>query len=83
MHALEPYIAPLTLDIPPPAAPRNMLDNISAKQVARRVEKQGKNLQKKLNKKSRKKHDRNAKAEAKAMEEIAKLQYLVIEDLYA
>lgn len=37
MRALEPYIAPLTFDVPPPTPQRNVLDQIAAKQIQRRL----------------------------------------------
>lgn len=82
MLALAPHVAPLTLDVPPPTQQLNALDKMSAKQVSRRIEKQDRRTQKKLNKKT-KNNGHNDKAEAKAAKDVAKLQYLVVESLYA
>jgi hypothetical protein len=37
ISALRSFVAPLTLDVPPPAAQLNMLDKLSAKQVAKQI----------------------------------------------
>ena len=50
MQALQPYIAPLSLDVPPPTPQRHLLDKIGAKQVAHKIVKQEKKDRKKLGK---------------------------------
>ncbi|KAH8200333.1 hypothetical protein TruAng_005486 [Truncatella angustata] len=90
MQILAPHIAPLTLEVPPPAEQRSVLDRISARQVSKRIAKQEKDFVKKFDKQSRKSEKRRRKGkegyiikvEAKQLEDIAKLQYLVIENLY-
>lgn len=47
MQALAPYVAPLTLNVPPPTKQRNVLDKMSAKQIERSRQKQEKGQQKK------------------------------------
>lgn len=83
MEALRPYIAPLSLNVPPPTPQRHMLDKISAKQVAYKIAKQ--------EKKSLKKQQKYRENEAKGMDQddsdrkdskkIKKLEYIVIENL--
>jgi len=50
MKALEPYIAPLVFDVPPPTAPRSMLDQLAAKQLKSRTERKDKSDVKKHDK---------------------------------
>ncbi|KAH8649379.1 hypothetical protein BX600DRAFT_475026 [Xylariales sp. PMI_506] len=39
LKALEPFIAPLSFDIPPPATQRSIINKISAKQIEQRIKK--------------------------------------------
>ncbi|KAF4832280.1 hypothetical protein CGCTS75_v004520 [Colletotrichum tropicale] len=56
MSALQPYIAPLTFNVPPPTKDRNIIDRLTEKQVQRRVKKKkkkGKRARKMRRKQSR------------------------------
>jgi hypothetical protein len=46
MTALQPYIASLTLNVPPPSGERNVLDRLAAKGIERKRQKQDKNHRK-------------------------------------
>ena len=46
MAILQPCIAPLTTDVPPPAKTSNVLDQISASQIRRTTRKSGENMMK-------------------------------------
>ncbi|KAF2107058.1 hypothetical protein BDV96DRAFT_461599, partial [Lophiotrema nucula] len=84
MQALAPYIAPLSLDVPPPAPPQNMLDKISAKTVARKLQNQNKKdlkEQKKLREDEGDEEDPE-KRERKNLKKVKKLEYIVIENLH-
>ncbi|KAH8894598.1 hypothetical protein GQ53DRAFT_820966 [Thozetella sp. PMI_491] len=47
MQALAPYVSPLSLDVPPPAPQRSVLDRISAKQIQHTIDKKEKKERKK------------------------------------
>ncbi|KAF2731862.1 hypothetical protein EJ04DRAFT_554411 [Polyplosphaeria fusca] len=87
MRALEPFIASLSLDVPPPAPQVKMIDKIAAKQVARKLSKQEKSAlkkQKKLmeRKESGKDKQKDTEKQARKDEKKAKkLQYIVVENL--
>jgi hypothetical protein len=83
MHAIAPYIAPLSIDAPPPAPQRNMIDKISARQVAHKMSRQEKKILKRPDKlkenrrENRDEEDEEHKAEKKAR----KMEYIVVENL--
>ncbi|EQB59445.1 hypothetical protein CGLO_00169 [Colletotrichum gloeosporioides Cg-14] len=54
MSALQPYIAPLTFDVPPPTKDRNIIDRLTEKQIQRRVKKKEKKKGKRATKMRRK-----------------------------
>ncbi|KAF4815604.1 hypothetical protein CGCSCA5_v007118 [Colletotrichum siamense] len=54
MSALQPYIAPLTFDVPPPTKDRNIIDRLTEKQVQRRVKKKERKKGKRARKMRRK-----------------------------
>lgn len=68
LKALEGFIAPLDLDVPPPAEQTNVLDKISAKQVSRKIskdekkelEKQGKQIKEQRKKSNNRSDDSDA-----------------------
>jgi len=67
MKALEPYIAPLVFDVPPPAAPRSMLDQLAAKQLKWRTERKDKSDVKKHDKLMRRQAEVDALREGERM----------------
>ena len=84
MQALAPFIAPISLDVPPPAPPQHMLDKISATQVAYQLQKQNKKdmkAQQKLREGGDEDKDPE-KRERKNLKKMKKLEYVVIEQLY-
>ncbi|KAK1635580.1 hypothetical protein BDP81DRAFT_322000, partial [Colletotrichum phormii] len=50
MRTLEPYIAPLTFEVPPPSKERNLVDRMTEKQIERAVKKKDKQTEKKRGK---------------------------------
>lgn len=54
MSALQPYISPLTFDVPAPTEDRNIIDRLTEKQVQRRVKKKEKKKGKRARKMRRK-----------------------------
>ncbi|KAJ0374631.1 hypothetical protein COL26b_007098 [Colletotrichum chrysophilum] len=54
MSALQPYVAPLTFDVPPPTKDRNIIDRLTEKQIQRRVKKKEKKKGKRARKMRRK-----------------------------
>ncbi|OHE98653.1 hypothetical protein CORC01_06104 [Colletotrichum orchidophilum] len=50
MLTLEPYIAPLTFDVPPPSKERNFVDRMTEKQIERTLKKKAKKKEKRSNK---------------------------------
>lgn len=54
MFALQPHVANLSLDVPPPTGERNMLDRLAAKGIERKRRKQDEKHRKKLKQSSHK-----------------------------
>ncbi|EXF77138.1 hypothetical protein CFIO01_01785 [Colletotrichum fioriniae PJ7] len=50
MRTLEPYVAPLTFEVPPPSKERNLVDRMTEKQIERAVKKREKQREKKRSK---------------------------------
>ncbi|KAH8646871.1 hypothetical protein BX600DRAFT_518891 [Xylariales sp. PMI_506] len=85
LKALEPYIAPLCFDVPPPARQDNILDRISAKQLGYKMKRSEKKRRKKEEKLRNSKRDRKAKRMekqyGKEVKKVGKLEYIVVENL--
>ncbi|KAK2740956.1 hypothetical protein CKAH01_18555 [Colletotrichum kahawae] len=64
MSALQPYIAPLTFDVPPPTKDRNIIDRLTEKRIQRRVKKKEKKKGKRA-RKMRRKQSRQERRQSK------------------
>jgi len=82
MEALAPYVAPLSTHVPPPSAQHNVLDKISAWQVARRISKQEKKILEKQEefKKNEGRDEDKKRAESREKKDVKKLEYIVIQN---
>ncbi|KAK1687578.1 hypothetical protein BDP55DRAFT_630773 [Colletotrichum godetiae] len=69
MRTLEPYIAPLTFEVPPPSRERNLVDRMTEKQIERAVKKNDKQREKKQGK-VRESHQDQPRDESKYVENL-------------
>lgn len=80
MQTLAPYIAPLSLQVPPPTEQRSIIDKISAKQVEHRIRKEAKVSQKRSEKLQEKGREKGKSAK-KDWEKVKRMEYIIIESL--
>lgn len=81
MRALEPYIASLSLDVPPPAEQRNILDKIAAKGIERKVQKAEKKDNSSSSSSSSDSSTYSGKAQRKIAERVRKIDRDARKDL--
>jgi tRNA (Thr-GGU) A37 N-methylase len=81
MHVLEPYVAPLSLEVPPMAPQEKTLDKISAKLVAHTMAKQEKENVKQQRKlvEGEATQDELAEQEKEALKKLKKMEYIVVD----
>lgn len=83
MQTLAPYIAPLTLDVPPPAPQEKMLDKLGAKVVAHTIAREKKDALKRQRRSAQGETtgEELREEERKDVKKVNKMDYIVIESL--
>ncbi|KAE8443144.1 hypothetical protein EG329_002313 [Mollisiaceae sp. DMI_Dod_QoI] len=83
MQMLSPFVAPLSIDVPPPMPQTKFLDKMTAKQVAHKMGKQEKKILKKQEKTRENEWEgiKEDGSESKDNKKVRKMEYIVIENL--
>lgn len=83
MQVLAPYIAPLSLDVPPMAPQQKILDKVSAKLVAHTISKQEKDAMKQQRRLAEGEitQEELSRLEDEAVKKVKKMEYIAVEHM--